>query len=98
MTVLLKRILVLTFLLALPGLAPADGGGYRSKGEAASEARRQMDGRILSIKLYDRPPAPPEYRVKMLREGDVHLLRLPARRNGKGKGKNNGRQDARSRR
>jgi hypothetical protein len=41
---------------------------------------RRTDGRILSMKLFDRPPAPPEYRVKVLRE--VNLLRIPARSNG----------------
>jgi hypothetical protein len=73
--------MIAALLLALlPGLAPADGGGFRNKGEAAAEARRQVDGRILSIRLRDRPPAPPEYRVKVLKDGDVHLLRLPAQR------------------
>jgi hypothetical protein len=87
-----KALIAALLLMLLPGLAPADGGGFRNKGEAAAEARRQIDGRILSIRLRDRPPAPPEYRVKVLKDGDVHLLRLPARRNGKGK------HNARSRR
>jgi hypothetical protein len=78
-----------SLLLFLPGHAPADGGAFASRDEAAAEARRRVDGRILSIKLGGNPP---EYRVKILRNGDVHLLRLPAKRNGKGK------QDARPRR
>lgn len=70
--------------LLLPySLAVAGGRGYLSESEAATEARRQIDGRILSIKLRDKPPAPPEYRVKMLKDGDVYLLHVPASRNGK---------------
>lgn len=86
-----KAMIAAMLLVLLPGLAPADGGGYRNKGEAAAEARRQVDGRILSIRLRDRPPSPPEYRIKMLKDGDVHLLRLPARGRGNGKGKRNAR-------
>lgn len=70
--------------LALPCSVTAAGGrGLLGKSEAATEARRQIDGRILSIKLRDKPPAPPEYRVKMLKDGDVYLLHVPASRNGK---------------
>lgn len=83
---LASRLLVIAGLLSLgmPGTLLAAGGkGYLSKNEAASQARRQIDGRILSIKLHDKPPAPPEYRIKILKDGDVYLLHLPARRNGK---------------
>ncbi len=80
-----RALLVAGFLsLSLPDTLLAAGGkGYLSKNEAAKQARRQIDGRILSIKLRDKPPAPPEYRIKMLKDGDVYLLHLPARRNGK---------------
>jgi uncharacterized membrane protein YkoI len=80
------RVLLLAAILSLSlpcSLAVAGGRGYLSKSEAATEARRQVDGRILSIKLRDKPPAPPEYRVKMLKDGDVYLLHVPASRNGK---------------
>ena len=84
MTIKPKTVLTaLLLILILPGIAPAGADGYRSQGEVAAEARKRVDGRILSMKLHDRPPAPPEYRVKVLREGEVHLLRIPARRNGK---------------
>jgi len=84
MTIKPKTVLTaLLLILLLPGIAPAGADGYRSQGEVAAEARKRVDGRILSMKLHDRPPAPPEYRVKVLREGEVHLLRIPARRNGK---------------
>jgi len=83
MTIKPKRALTeLLLILLLPGIAPAGADGYRSQGEVAAEARKRVDGRILSIKLFDRPPAPPEYRVKVLRDGEVHLLSIPARRNG----------------
>ena len=79
-TRLLIPVVLLLFLL-MPGYAPADDRGFASRDEAAAEARRRVDGRILSIK---RGGNPPEYRVKVLKDGDVHLLRLPARRTGKG--------------
>ncbi|MEJ2310557.1 MAG: hypothetical protein P8Z31_12600 [Gammaproteobacteria bacterium] len=82
---------LLPLLLLLPGYAPASDSGFASRQEAAAEARRRVDGRILSIKLEGNPP---EYRVKVLKGGDVHLLRLPAKRNGRGKGQ----PDARPRR
>ena len=83
MTIKSKRVLTaLLLILLLPGIGPAGADGYRSQGEVAAEARKRVDGRILSIKLFDRPPAPPEYRVKVLRDGEVHLLSIPARRNG----------------
>ena len=72
----------LLLLLLLPGIAPAGADGYLSQVGVAAEARKRVDGRILSMKLFDRPPAPPEYRVKVLRDGEVHLLRIPARSNG----------------
>ena len=83
MTIKPKTVLTaILLILLLPGIAPAGAEGYRSQAEVAAEARKRVDGRILSMKLHDRPPAPPEYRVKVLREGEVHLLRIPARRNG----------------
>gem|GEM_PF-6829779 len=80
-----RAFLIAGFLsLSLPDTVLAGGGkGYLSKNEAANEARRQIDGRVLSIRLHDKPPASPEYRIKMLKDGDVYLLHLPARRNGK---------------
>ena len=78
----IRNTLLLSLLLLLPGIAPAERSDYRTRDEVASEARSRVDGRILSIKLRDEPPNPPEYRVKMLKNGDVHLLRLPARRKG----------------
>ena len=82
MTTRSKALLTaLLLLFLLPGIAPA-ADAYRSQGEVAAEAKKRVDGRILSMKLFDRPPAPPEYRVKVLRDGEVHLLRIPARRNG----------------
>ena len=83
MTIEPKALLTaLLLILLLPGIAPAGADDYRSQGEVAAEARKRVDGRILSIKLFDRPPAPPEYRVKVLKDGEVHLLSIPARRNG----------------
>ena len=83
MTIKSKRVLTaLLLILLLPGIVPAGADGYRSQDEVAAEARKRVDGRILSMKLFDRPPAPPEYRVKVLRDGEVHLLRIPARSNG----------------
>ena len=83
MTIRSKALLIaLLLLFLLPGVAPAGADAYRSQGEVAAEAKKRVDGRILSMKLFDRPPAPPEYRVKVLRDGEVHLLRIPARRTG----------------
>ena len=83
MTTRPKALLIaLLLIFLLPGVAPAGADAYRSQGEVAAEAKKRVDGRILSMKLFDRPPAPPEYRVKVLRDGEVHLLRIPARRNG----------------
>jgi hypothetical protein len=83
MTINSKTLLTaLLLIFLLPGVTPAEADAYRSQAEVAAEARKRVDGRILSMKLHDRPPAPPEYRVKVLREGEVHLLRIPARRNG----------------
>lgn len=83
---LASRALLMTGLLSLslPGTLLAAGGkGLLSKNEAAAEARRQVDGRILSIKLHDKPHRLPEYRIKILKDGDVHLLHLPASRSRK---------------
>ena len=70
-------------LFFLPGTVPADppGGGYIGKDEVAAEARRQVNGRILSIRLHEQPGAP-VYRVKVLKDGDVYQLNIPAKRNG----------------
>lgn len=83
---LASRALLMAGLLSLSLSGTLLAGGEKgllSKNEAAAEARRQIDGRILSIKLHDKPHAPPVYRIKILKDGDVHLLHLPARRNGK---------------
>ena len=50
-----------------------------SKQEAIAKAQKIHSGRVLSIKLRNKPPAPPEYRVKILQNGDVHLLNIDAR-------------------
>ena len=76
-------LLVSALLFFLPGIVPAGPpDGYLGKGEVAAEARRQVNGRILSIRLHDKPPGPPVYRVKVLKDGDVYLLKIPAQRNG----------------
>lgn len=52
-----------------------------SRDEAAMKAMQRVNGRILSIKLRHEPP-PPVYRVKVLSNGDVHVLDVDARRPG----------------
>lgn len=51
-----------------------------SKQEAMEQAQEKKQGRVLSIKLRDKPPAPPTYRVKILNQGEVHMLNIDARR------------------
>ena len=76
-------LLASALLFILPGAVPADPpGGYLGKDEVAAEARRQVNGRILSIRLHDKPTGAPVYRVKVLKDGDVYQLNIPAQRSG----------------
>lgn len=75
------RILTGCLLLigsAMISAAPVNGQ-IISKQEAIEKAQKIRSGRVLSIKLHNKPPAPPEYRVKILHQGDVHLLNIDAR-------------------
>ncbi len=59
-----------------PGYAPRDG--LISPGEAARRAQQRYGGRVLGVE-FARDGAP-YYRVKLLRNGNVRIVRIPARR------------------
>lgn len=46
----------------------------RPPGEAALDAQRQYGGRVLSVRLVE-----DQYRVKLLNEGEVRVVQVPAR-------------------
>lgn len=48
-----------------------------SPGQAAARARRQHGGRVLDVSL-ERRGARPYYRVKLLKNGNVRSVRVPA--------------------
>lgn len=59
-----------------PGYAPRDR--LISPGEAARRARQRYGGRVLGVELAR--DGAPYYRVKLLRDGNVRVVRIPARR------------------
>ena len=73
---------LLLVCLLVTGTAPVqaapDNQQVISRQEAAKRAQQIRPGRVLSIELRNKPPAPPTYRVKILQQGDVHLLNIDA--------------------
>ena len=50
MTINSKTLLTaLLLIFLLPGVTPAEADAYRSQAEVAAEARKRVDGRILSM-------------------------------------------------
>ncbi len=49
-----------------------------SPGEAAARAQRSHPGRVLGVQFLSPPGAPPEYAVKILDNGRLRVIRIPA--------------------
>lgn len=64
----------------LPVPAPLPENGIRqpriSAAQAAAQARREYGGRVLDVSL--ERGARPHYRVKLLKDGNVRSVRVPA--------------------
>ena len=54
--------------------------GLISSDEAVKRARKRFGGKVLSVRLESPPNAAPYYRVKLLSNGHVRVVRIPASR------------------
>ncbi|MEN8174874.1 MAG: hypothetical protein ABFS23_03870 [Pseudomonadota bacterium] len=92
-------LLLLAMNLAMPVmLSAAPPSAEDAAARAARSARENYGGRVLSV-TPERGDAqqPPGYRVKLLREGEVRIIRVPSRNDKGSKGRPGG-QRARPRR
>ena len=79
-----NKLLIVVVIIVMAGAtglihAAPDNQQIISKQEAIQKAQRQQNGRVISIKLYQKKGKPPVYRVKILQNGDVHQLSIDAR-------------------
>jgi uncharacterized membrane protein YkoI len=80
-----RTIVSLLAVLLLSGGAPAQGwrtrterGKFISPSQAVEAARRQADGRVLSVDLIQDGGGRAHYRVKMIQGGKVRVVNVDA--------------------
>ena len=66
-----------TFSTALAQAAPAE---MLTADQAARKAREQYGGRVLSVRLEEPQGQSPFYRVKLISDGNVRVVEIPAER------------------